>query len=84
MSIHLGSPVAEVRARQLRLGDDWRDFDAVVLAAELPQGSQLVPEIGAAAAQRVWLKMGTQSFFLHFVYFVNCKLGWIFAVRCSR
>ncbi|CAL1170717.1 unnamed protein product [Cladocopium goreaui] len=46
LSIHLGSPVAEVRARQLRLGDDWRDFDAVVLAAELPQASQLVPEIG--------------------------------------
>jgi hypothetical protein len=50
--------VAEVRAQQLRLGDDWRDFDAVVLAAELPQASQLVPEIGAAAAPRVWLKMG--------------------------
>lgn len=47
LSIHLGSPVAEVRARQLRLADDWRDFDAVVLAAELPQASQLLPEIGA-------------------------------------
>lgn len=49
LSIHLGSPVAEVRAQQLRLGDDgddWRDFDAVVLAAELPQASRMVPEIG--------------------------------------
>ena len=27
---------------------------------------------------------GDPEFFLHFVYFVNCKLGWIFAVRCSR
>ena len=50
MSIHLGSPVAEVRAQQLRLGDDWRDFDAVVVAAELPRASQLLPEIGAAPA----------------------------------
>lgn len=47
LSVSLQSPVAELQPRQLRVGKEWKRFDAVVLAADLPAASKLFPEIGS-------------------------------------
>ena len=45
LSVSVCSPVAEIRAKQLRLGSEWKDFDAVVLATDLPSASKLFSEM---------------------------------------
>jgi len=43
--VRVCSPVAEIRAKQLRIGSEWKDFDAVVLATDLPSASKLFSEM---------------------------------------
>ncbi|CAE7410609.1 PPOX2 [Symbiodinium sp. CCMP2456] len=54
LMIHLQSPVAEIRQNGLRLeSGEWKDFDAVVVAADWPSAGKLASEISVA--------QGTQS-----------------------
>ncbi|CAE7827760.1 PPOX2 [Symbiodinium sp. CCMP2592] len=54
LTIHLQSPVAEIRQNGLRLqSGEWKDFDAVVVAVDWPSAGKLAPEISLA--------QGTQS-----------------------
>lgn len=49
LMIHLQSPVAEIRPNGLRVeSGEWKDFDAVVVAADWPSAGKLASEISVA------------------------------------